>query len=342
MPSIKAPEQKKTVSQTKTNKEQLGKEYDPGCDADEILKGEILSYLERDCASLTCSFYGGTRFGVGLKIKDGGIAILSALPEMFDNKYEYASDCYSLIREISAISMEGESWTVEKNDNAHEYAPGFMYIPDDNGESDGFVIAPPAVDGIIGDVYWIKKEKDGSLNIETIFEYVNFNGQSTYEVVQPKGNVVAGFCLYDKAERILCAVARKVNGTWELVKVTASSAQLAADAQKAIAQQASDPRTASAKVETSRNESAKVEQPQGKNSKSDSSKSGKSKTDKHKRGKDKDSREDEARGGNDRGLDVDAPSERGSDVSVPNERELETTSPRDSGRGGEDDVEGRR
>lgn len=348
LPPIQSPAQPKQANPTNntagTSGSKNNKTTDEEVSLNNLIKDYVYDIMETNGVSLSCSFYGGTRYAVGIKTESGGMAILSALPDLFDNKYEYASDCYTLIREISAKNAGGQTWEVEKNEYAKEFAPGFFYIPATDVVDRSYDIVKPESDHISGFMVWIVKDKNGAQDYVIVNEEVNFDGGATVLVKQPTVNAVAGAFLDDSPYVSLCAVARKINGEWMLVKVTASSNQIEADAQKALVHQSSNSRAESSSDEAPRVESTSTESSKkGKNTKSDSSKPGKSKAEKQKSSKsNKDAGQGETRGGNDRGSDVDVPNERGSDVGVPNERELENTSPRDSGRGGDDGTEGRR
>ena len=313
----------------------------------DLIKEYVHDLMSTNSVNLNCTFYGGTRYAVGLKTQSGGMAVLSALPDLFDNKYEYASDCYTLIREISAKNSEGRTWEVEKNEYAKEFAPGFFYIPGHDPLTSGNDFVTPASERISGYMVWIVKGKDGVSDYVVVNEELNFNGTSSSTVRQPSVNAVAGVFFDDSPNVNLCAVARLVDAKWKVVRVTTSSEQIEADMKKASIpqtsnQEAEPSRSASPREDMSRSGQPQMESSKGKNSKSDSSRPGKDKSDKQKPGKKKDARHEGAGDGAGRGSEVDAPNERGSDAGVTNERELDIDSPRDSGRGGGDETEGRR
>lgn len=352
LPAIQQPAKPKPTNpaaSAKNNVEKPGNTYnyaDEEVNLNDLIKEYVHDLMSTNGVNLNCSFYGGTRYAVGLKTQSGGMAILSALPDLFDNKYEYASDCYTLIREINAKDSEGQTWEVEKNDYAKEFAPGFFYIPANDIATPGNDFVAPASERISGYMVWIFKRKDDISDYVVVNESLNFNGTSLSSVRQPSVNAIAGVFFDDSPNVNLCAVARMVDGEWKLVRVTTSSEQIEANSQNVQQKQSSNPiveqsRTGSPREDDSRVEQSQTEQSKGKNSKSDSSKPGKDKSDKQKPGKNKDARQDDSRDGDERGSDVDTPNERGLDANISNERELESDSPRDSGRGG-DDTEGRR
>jgi len=352
LPTIQPPAQPKSATHTNNNTETVGNKNNKTSNEDvslnNLIKDYVYDIMETNGVSLSCSFYGGTRYAIGMRTESGGMAVLTALPDLFDNKYEYASDCYTLIREITAKKADGQMWEVEKSEYAREFAPGFIYIPASDITDRSYDIVVPEREHFSGYMVWVFKGKNDNPDYYVTNEEVNFGGKSSTAVRQPSVNAIAGILLDDSPNVSLCAVAKKVNGKWELMKVTASSDQIEAEAQKALPKPIVDSRgeqtrEESSRVETPRTEQSAAEPANGKTAKSDSPKSGKGKAEKQKTGKsNKDARQGETRGGNDRGSEVDAPSERGSDVSVPNERELDSTSPRDSGRGGGDDSEGRK
>ena len=352
LPTIQPPAQPKPANPTHNNTGTAGTKggstNNPNVSVNNLIKEYVYDIMTTNGVSLSCSFYGGTRYAVGIKTVSGGIAVLSALPDLFDNKYEYASDCYTLIREITARNAEGQTWEVEKSEYAKEFAPGFIYIPASDITDRSYDIVVPESERFSGYMVWVFKGKNDNLEYLVTNEEVNFNGDASSAVRQPSVNAIAGILLDDTPNVRLCAVAKNVSGKWELVKVTTSSDQIESDAQKALPQPVLNPRGEQtrdefSRVESPRTEPSATESANGKTAKSDSPKPGKGKAEKQKPGKNnKDAVQDEARGGNERGSDVDAPDERGSDVSVPNERENQSTSPRDSGRGGADDTEGRR
>lgn len=240
LPTIQPPAQPKPANPTHNNAGTAGTKggstNNPNVSVNNLIKEYVYDIMTTNGVSLSCSFYGGTRYAVGIKTVSGGIAVLSALPDLFDNKYEYASDCYTLIREITARNAEGQTWEVEKSEYAKEFAPGFIYIPASDITDRSYDIVVPESEHFSGYMVWVFKGKNDNLEYLVTNEEVNFNGDASSAVRQPSVNAIAGILLDDTPNVRLCAVAKNVSGKWELVKVTTSSDQIESDAQKALPQ----------------------------------------------------------------------------------------------------------
>lgn len=218
-----------TNKPTKNSNKEPKDETDPGCSHEDIYISELNFAIADQLVRTNLSFPGGSRLALALVLKSGDVALLNNLPDLFDKDNYPVAECLGMVDNVEASTPDKKSVPLAMPETFYEYASGFACLKTPLASSGGssFQLKKPVNKVKTGGyVFWFGRNYAGEF-VYPVWEEITFTeDKNYYDLVQPEGDVVAGFFIKEQSmgdtpDILLLGVAQKMQGQWVLAKVSA-------------------------------------------------------------------------------------------------------------------------